>query len=247
MTHLIINYNYILELLEDVIKQTPLVATELIVCSTKEEFLSQVLDELHQHDIEHEPPPPQPLTEDNSAEEASITSTSDHILLSRTLHVISSSQHVKLIFCPTITVFRGYLSGYVSNPTVVSERGPIFILNLLAMHHGTSEFTLQGLSQTFATAVSAAHCTNRVLNMIECKDINDPSNPNRGPVLWQAEVQLLSAAVKIGEAGQNWGRRTVQVRKIASRWFRFEERKVPDRLKRTAGFVGHTSEDEMLV
>ena len=121
------------------------------------------------------------------------------------------------------------------------------ILNLLAMHHGTSEFTLQGLSQTFAAAISAAHRTGRGLKLVECKDINDPSNPSRGPALWQAEVQLLSAAIKIGEAGQNWGRRTIAVVKIASRWFKLENRTEQHREGEIAGLIRHASEDEMLV
>ncbi|EXJ55747.1 hypothetical protein A1O7_08677 [Cladophialophora yegresii CBS 114405] len=206
-----------LQLLEDIIQQTPQSQqsqTDLIICSTKEEFLGQVLAELHQR-----------LRQDSDAQDEPVSPAPDHILLSRSLHVLSASQHINLIFCPTITVLRGYLSGFAHNLTDTPPTlGPIIVLNLLAMHHGTSEFTLQGLSQTLATAVSAAHRTRRALKLVECKDIRDPSNPSRGAALWQAEVQLLSAAIKIGAAGQHWGRRTISVMKIASRWFTVEKR-----------------------
>ncbi|ETI21306.1 hypothetical protein G647_07652 [Cladophialophora carrionii CBS 160.54] len=223
-------HDYILQLLEDTIQQTPQSQQsqiDLIICSAKEAFVSQVLAELHHH-----------RREANDAQDEPISPAPDHILLSRSLHVLSASQHVNLIFCPTITVLRGYLSGLVhtltgSSPTL----GPIIVLNLLAMHHGTSEFTLQGLSQTLATAVSATHRTGRALKLVECKDIRDPSDPHRGAALWRAEVQLLSAAIKIGEAGQNWGRRTISVMKVASRWFTVEGKSQDSRL----------SEEEMLV
>jgi hypothetical protein len=220
-------YDYISELLEDTILQTPQSQIDLIVCSAKEDFVSQVLAELHQHHLE-----------DGDDQDETVDPASNHILLSRSLHVLSASQHINLIFCPTITVLRGYLSGFGHNLTKSSPAlGPIVILNLLAMHHGTSEFTLQGLSQTFATAVSAAHRTGRALKLVECKDVSDPSNPHRGTALWHAEVQLLSAAIKLGDAGQSWGRRTISTMRIASRWFEVEERGQHSRLL----------EEEMLV
>ncbi|KIW64310.1 hypothetical protein PV04_09254 [Phialophora macrospora] len=220
-------HDYISELLEDTIQQSTQSQTDLIICSAKEDFVSQVLAEIHQHHLE-----------DSDERDETVILASNHILLSRSLHVLRASQHINLIFCPTLTVLRGYLSGLVPNLTKCSPAlGPVMIVNLLAMHHGTSEFTLQGLSQTFATAVSAARRTRRALKLVECKDITDLSNPHRGAALWQAEVQLLSAAIKIGEAGQNWGRRTISVMRIASRWFKVEER----------GQHSRVPEEEMLV
>ncbi len=225
MNSIITKHVYILGLLEDIIQRHAEVQTELMICMTKEDFVNVLLAELHQYHFEYQSKTvPEEAGIDEQDESAS--PTPQHALLSKTLHTLSTSRNIKLVFFPTITVLRGYLSGYVTDQMVTTTSlGPIIILNLLAMHHGTSEFTLQGLSQTFATAVSAAHWTSRVLNLVECKDILDPSNPNRGPALWWAEVQLLSAAIKIGEAGQNWGRRTIQVMKIASRWFKVEESK----------------------
>lgn len=230
---IITRHDCVLGLLEDIVQQPPpAFATDLIICSSREDFLAQALaeikqDGLHRHELQ-ETPAHEEGREDVSA---SRTNEPSHLVLSRTLHTLSTSQHVRLIFCPRIDILRGYLAGYVPRPVLApSSPSPspplarqIIVLNLLALHQGTSEFTLQGLSQTLATAVSAAHRTRSALKLVESKDVNDPSNPHRGSRLWHAEVQLLSAAIKIGETGQNWGRRTISVLKVASRWFRVEE------------------------
>lgn len=229
MNFIITRHDYILGLLGDIIQQSgPPCATDLIVCSSREDFLAQVLAEVDLN-VVHEKPQEASAQEEDS-EDANATRTHDagHLLLPRTLHTLSTSLHVRLIFCHRIDILRGYLAGYVPRPvpTPSSPSPPsrqIVILNLLALHQGTSEFTLQGLSQTLATAVSAAHRTNSTLKLTECKDVSEDSNPDRGSRLWHAEVQLLSAAIKIGETGQNWGRRTISVLKIASRWFRVED------------------------
>ncbi|KAK7905657.1 hypothetical protein LTR67_000381 [Exophiala xenobiotica] len=219
-------HNFVLDLLDDIVKHNPPLQTDLIICSTREEFLAEVLAQLDRHRAEHE----SSTSEQNVDEADQKTSpTSSHILLSPSLYLLSA----------TITILRGYLSSYVPKPSeqghpadVRSSRNDhIVIVNLLRLHHGSSEFTLQGLSQTFATAVSAAHRTNRSLKLVECKDIENLSDPSKGLALWQAEVPLLSGSIKIGEGGASWGRRTVSATRIASRWFRFERdnhRDVPE-------------------
>jgi hypothetical protein len=220
-------HNFVLDLLDDIVKHNPPLQTDLIICSTREEFLAEVLAQLDRHRAEHE----SSTSEQNVDEADQKTSpTSSHILLSPSLYLLNASRYCRLVFCPATTVLRGYLSSYVPKPSeqghpadVRSSRNDhIVIVNLLRLHHGSSEFTLQGLSQTFATAVSAAHRTNRSLKLVECKDIDNPSDPSKGPALWQAEVPLLSGSIKIGEGGASWGRRTVSATRIASRWFRFE-------------------------
>lgn len=242
-------HDNVLELLRSILTLPDPVQTELIVCSTRGGFLEQVLTQLdveydlarekaltarHPHDLETEAE-----TEAETGAEAEVqeedgyqanetvnsTSSHHHPLLSPTLHLLNTSQHINLVFCPSITVLRGYLSSCVSSSQPQPAKcGRMIVLNLLALHHDTSEFTLQGLSQTFATAVSAAHRTRRPLQLVECKDAVDPSNPNRGSALWDAEVRLLSGAVKVGEAAAaaNWGQRSVSVRRIVSRWFELQ-------------------------
>ncbi|KIW11956.1 hypothetical protein PV08_09230 [Exophiala spinifera] len=191
--------------------------TDLIVCSTRAEFLHEVLAQLdHQHASAAEPG-----NDDGDLD----LPDSRHALLSPTLSLLSASQHCRLVFCPTITTLRGYLSSYsarVSHIGVSNRHCQIMIVNLLRQHSGTAEFTLQGLSHTFASAVSAAHTTRRPLRLVELQDTGDHPDPNQGPGLWSAQVPLLNTAIKIGEGGTAWGRRTISVEKVASRWFRRE-------------------------
>src|SRR6202012_1304465 len=136
MNSVAIRHDYVLELLEDITQQTPQTPTDLIICSSKEDFVSHLLAELHRYHLEHEPLITAP--EGGSDErDASTALGPNHILLSKTLHVLNASQYVKLIFCPTITVLRGHLSGYLPCMTNPSQPlGPIVILDLIAMHHG---------------------------------------------------------------------------------------------------------------
>lgn len=224
-------FEYLVDLLEDIVKQVPHSHTDLIVCSTKEEVLWQILCQLDRH-TGQEVPFSQPQDEDNETDAPGPGAANHMFLLPPTLHLLSASRYCNLVFCPSIPALRGYLSAYVSKPSQPpplpheppSPAHQLIILDLLALHHGTSEFTLQGLSHTFATAVSAADRANCVLKLAECKDVNDPSNPSRGALLWQSEVPLLSGSIKMGERGASWGRRTLSVSKVASRWFRFQSK-----------------------
>jgi len=152
MNYITTSHNHILELLEDIVKLSHLNATELIICSTKEDFLEQVLSEIDHYNADIRTTTSSHQEDDGNRPREQTSSSPSHILLSRTLQLLSASQHVNLIFCTTITVLRGYLSGFVSKPSPMSpsssspSSGQITILNLLAMHHSTSEFTLQGLS-----------------------------------------------------------------------------------------------------
>ena len=123
----------------------------------------------------------------------------------------------------------------------------LLVLDMLALHHGTLEFTLQGLSRTLATAVSAAHRSHSDLTVIECQDIHDPTNPNRGTRLWDAQVPLLSGSVKIRLEGSRWAGRAMTIRKIASRWFTFEKIKRAKCEPVKARTEIEDSEDEMLI
>jgi hypothetical protein len=233
MNTIITKHEYVLELLNDLANRQPEQRVELIICSSRGNFFEQVQVEVENYQDGQ--------NEDGNEIEDESDSTSEqsfHPLLSRTLHIIGGSHRVNLTFCPSIPTLRGYLASLPSptsphiSPSPPTPPSSLFILNLLALHYNTTEFTLQGLSLTLSSAISSATRTKSSLHLIECKDVRDPGNPHRGSALWKAEVRMLSAAVKIGEAGQGWGRRTLSVESIAGRWFEFE---------------GRGREDEMLV
>ncbi|KAJ9633746.1 hypothetical protein H2204_006744 [Knufia peltigerae] len=234
MTNLICTkYTSILHLLEDLVHHDTSTTTDLIICSTREEFLDEVVTQLDHH--HHNSSTSVGRQDEEDAPDlvpAMTTPSSSHALLSPTLFLLSASQRCRLAFCPSITTLRGYLSSYPPGHFITPELKVhcnghhIMIVNLLRQHHGTTEFTLQGLSHTFASAVSAAHRTRRSLRLVELRgDIGSDhhhSDPDQGSGLWQAQVPLLSTSIKIRDDGASWGRRTVSVEKVASRWFRLE-------------------------
>lgn len=251
MNSIATRYTYVLDLLEDLVRNHSSKSIDLIICSTREEFLGQILLGLR----------PQPSTSEATSRHDEVegedapcddTSISGQIFLSSVLSLLNASRFIKLVFCPTIPSLRAYFSSCVGMPTpttTLSKPTEIIVLNLLGQHHGSSEFTFQGLSQTLATVTSAGSRMSQPVLLVECKDMNDPSNANFGPSLWNTEVPLLSMSIKIGEGGARWGRRTVEVRKIASRWFKME--KSTDHNKASRAVAKRTeipdSEDEMLV
>ena len=253
MNYITTKYDYALALLEDIVRRERPTQTYLIICSTKEDFIGQIIPALQRHAAVPTATTPQVFEEDDSQHGEIGGTRHIHGLLSPVLHILNASSLVNLNFCPTIPTLRGFLSSDVPKPgPASSSKSPslpahqIIILNLLQLHHGSSDFTLQGHSQTFATAASAAHRTNRCLKLVECKDINDPTNPNRGSALWHADVPLLSGSIKIGEGGASWGRRTISVLNVASRWFKEQDEAKKGggttRCNRTADFG-----DEVLV
>lgn len=258
-------FTYALDLIDDLIRDHSSqpgsgVRTSLIICSTRAEFLGQILAGVRR------PLPPPPATTTTTASEATayhddgiegegteVQGDKNHasrssdggggqqVFLSPILNLLGASQSIKLVFCPTIPSLRAYFASIdedglaAASTSASTDPGPslsspsssrrpcqIIVLNLLAQHHGSSEFTLQGLSQTMATIVSAGARTKQAVRLVECKDANDPSNAHLGSTLWDVEVPLLSVSIKIGEGGARWGRRTVSVKKIAGRWFRVE-------------------------
>lgn len=218
-------YEHVLNLLEDLVKQNHPIPTNLIVCSSKSYFVAQILSALEDGRSNLKSSSAQ---QDEQNEELADTRPMDkdtkHFLLIPSLYLLAASQFVRLTFLPTIPLLRGYLSAYTSKLPPINGSPPrIVILDVLSLHHGSSEFTLQGLSQTFSTIASAGHRTNSCVCLVECQDIHDPHNVGHGSDLWQAEVPLLSGSIKIGEGGVRWGRRTVNVQKICMRWFTREE------------------------
>ena len=240
-------YTYSLELLKQLIKQQSR-QTTLIICWEHTEFFNQILSQLSQPQI-RTLPPEIASSQHSDAGLNDEENESDRALVTPTLQLLSRSRSIKLIYCPTVPILRAYLASFstiFSSNTATSSAPQLIILDLLALQQGTSEFTLQGLSQTFAAAVSAAYQTQSDLTLVECKDNNDPTDPHRGSRLWNAQVPLLSGSVKLGQDGTRWAGRSIIVLKIASRWFTIEQdQEQSDRA--AAKTVVKQEDDEMLI
>ncbi|KAL1967961.1 hypothetical protein VTN77DRAFT_2378 [Rasamsonia byssochlamydoides] len=200
-------------------------ATTLVVCSTRTQFLEQLAasiaaeSRLHQQD---HPEDQQQHVEDEQANLSSEAAERPHPLLTKTIGLLAQSRKVKLVFCPSVEHLRAYLSTL----RVTSEdcRGRLAILDLVAVHYTTSEFSAQGLSRTLAIAVEAAARAATDLVLCECNDAVDPQNLERGERLWDLHVPLLSGAVRLGDGRSTWSGRHVSVKRVAQRWFQFDER-----------------------
>lgn len=143
-------------------------------------------------------------------------------LLRPTISLLAKSLKTNLVFCSSIPAFRAFLPTLVVRPDVCGQNSHrIIILDMLALHHGTSEFTIQGLSRSFALLASVCHNLSCKTELVECTDIHDALSPHKGYRLWTTDVPLLSGSVKIGEAGQGWANRTINIKAFAERWFTF--------------------------
>jgi hypothetical protein len=209
-------HDYYIDLLAELTENPRCKRTNLVICQPRTEFLHHlVLQAQHQSElatsVTTEPHP------DNEHQRSHA-----HSLMTPSLRLIAASRAINLIFCPSIPTLRAWLSTYGTDSiSGDSDNAQLIIVDLLALHHGTSEFTLQGISKTLANAASAAHSTGSPLMLAECKDINDPSNPDRGSRLWDQHLPLLTGSVKIGLERSRWAGQSVTVKSIASRWFSF--------------------------
>jgi hypothetical protein len=219
MKRLVIYHDNALELLHGLLHSRR-GCTGLIICATRREFLKQLASSLSAHQHVQQAAPEDDVQGDEDSERVQ-----PHPLLVPTLQLLSDSKDIKLAFCPTINTLRAHLSTFAAPENDDPDsRKLLLIIDLILIHHATSEFSVQGLMRSLASAVEAAARNHMDLQMCECKDIRDLQNPDRGPRLWDAQVPLLSGSVKLRGEDAGWSRRVVSVRTVAGRWFEFEKK-----------------------
>src|ERR1700722_313155 len=221
----ITNFEYATDLLEHLI-DVHASPTTLAICSTRKDFLAQIAPAILTPRPQETPPSQESFIDDDPAPKSNPL---PHRLLIPTLQLLARSRTIKLVYCSSIDTLRAYLSSYAapvvvpeSTSSVSSPKPLLAILDLVLLHHATSEFSVQGLMRTFASAVEAANRNSMDLLLCECKDTHDPTNPSRGPRLWDTDVPLLSGSVRLGSGGSSFAGRMVSVRRVAGRWFSFE-------------------------
>ena len=222
----ITNFEYATDLLEHLI-DSHASPTTLAICSTRKDFLAQIAPAILTPRPQEIPPSQESFIDDDPTPKSSPL---PHRLLIPTLQLLARCRTIKLVYCPSIDTLRAYLSSYAapvvvpeSTGSVSSPKPLLAILDLVLLHHATSEFSVQGLMRTFASAVEAANRNSMDLLLCESKDIHDPTNPSRGPRLWDTDVPLLSGSVRLGSGGASFAGRMVSVRRVAGRWFSFEK------------------------
>lgn len=132
----------------------------LVICTTRQSFLSQLQESILNSC--HEPEQNEFPTSGENALNATSTSLDpiDHPLFARTLRLLAISRKIKLLFCPTVAVFHAQIAT-LSLKESVSATGDdsppmLAILNLIRMHRPTASYSAQGLGKAMAAAVEAA-------------------------------------------------------------------------------------------
>ncbi|KAI9705487.1 MAG: hypothetical protein M1836_006242 [Candelina mexicana] len=191
----------------------------LIICSSRETFLHQLLT-LIQKPHSSSPPPAGDNTSETSPQSERV-----HRLLIPTLHLLSTSCTISLAFCPTLQHLRAYLTIYQASAPSPSPpldkpgtRVPIFaLLNAIALHRSTPDLSAQGLSRTFAAAVEAAVRGKMTLIVSECGNIGEDGGLESEP--WEEQVPLLNGVLRgLGAEGRVGAGRTVKIRRVLERW-----------------------------
>ncbi|KAI9649699.1 hypothetical protein NHQ30_002280 [Ciborinia camelliae] len=155
--------------------------TTILICKPRAAFLSSLLADItsntlppsaSSNDIPSSPPNPTCTTVQSQ--------TPAHTLLLKTLHQISLSRHISLIYIPTTSHLRAYLS--VHSPETSSKveappdrkwdkvgkkRAMVVVYGLVELHRDTSEWSAQGLSRSLAGLVAMGGRDERVVVCLE--------------------------------------------------------------------------------
>jgi hypothetical protein len=167
--------------------------------------------------------------------------------------MLGAASSLRVVFCTSISTLRAFLSSPLiqHTPTTPSTNNlsahppTLAIVSILALHRNTSSWSAQGISQTLASAVDAAHRRKQRLLLYESRT-QSPQSPTPPPVddhhtqpdmdtdeqeldsrarradVWDEEVSMLNVSTRTFAAGeQGWVGRTVRLRDVAGRWFSF--------------------------
>jgi hypothetical protein len=196
--------------------------TTLVIGSSKQEFLATVVEQLlHQLSLnDHQPPQDTPTTE---------IPTPTHPLLKASLYQIAISRHIRIIFAPTVTHLRSYLSVFSAkdsrippppNHTPRPGKLPLLLVyGLLSLHRDASEWSAQGIGNSAAVLVDCAARNEFRPVIIEPRGVGGYEDLQR---LSNEMIPLLNGTSRKDDG--SWSGRTVNIRQVLSRWFEFETR-----------------------
>jgi hypothetical protein len=210
--------------------QSATCSTTLIICSSRETFLDDLLQSL-QHDLSEK---------DGNMQD----------LATPSLHNLFTTRHVRLAFCASVQALLAYLTAFGrdghANMPEGQKKARLVLVNPLALHAATPSFSAQGLSRAFAAATETALKTDAELQVVECQvkhriaedkededigmeDIDEDGNVDEEQEEhdpWEQEVSILNVSARRfgSNSGERaWAGRTIKVKNVAARWFRFQQ------------------------
>ncbi|KAI0834101.1 hypothetical protein F5Y06DRAFT_178493 [Hypoxylon sp. FL0890] len=215
--------------------------TTLIICSPRSDFLATLAEDVLYREtappesvvpVEHvAETPPSSITPDTHKVNQEEIRT-QHTLLSSPLYQVATSRHIRVLYIPTVTHLRAYLSVFSPDDSKVpippanfkfSGCPPSIILyGFLDIHRDTSEWSAQGLSNSASTLVELGHRLSWQTIIVEPQKHNSTSSLEG---MLKEAVPFLSGggrrlALDSEEGG--WTGRTVEVGRVMKRWFHFQ-------------------------
>ncbi|CAH0050252.1 unnamed protein product [Clonostachys solani] len=188
--------------------------TTVIITSTKEHFLGSLYEEASMHEEQRAHDSPQTP------------------ILCTTLLQVAASRHIRVLFVPTVTHLRAYLSVFSKEDSRVPQpphqrpgqdsHPALVVYGFLWLHRDTSEWSAQGLGDSAAALVEAAARNKLRAVVIEPTSDAGPA-PDPDSSLKQEEHPLKEQIPLLSEkkAG-SWTARTVELHRVLTRWFEIE-------------------------
>ena len=200
--------------------------TTLLICSTKDSFLKDLLSTAH-------------ASQPEEPAQTSEISATQHYLFNSTINLVAKSSSVNIVFVPTLPHLRAYLATYsmpsetASSVAVNNDSGHLAaflgIWGLVHLHRSTAEYSAQGLSRTIASAVESLSFGKQQLVLaeyrgtpeggeLESADMSDMTSANP----WKDQVPLLSGSIRYGGEERNLAGNTTTIESIVAKWCRFK-------------------------
>lgn len=207
--------------------------TTLVICCSRAEFISTLVSDV-QSSL------PQPANSNGPSPCAAST------LLSSPLYQVAIARHIRMVFLPTVSHLRAYLSVFTPADSKIppppsdvpgnAERRPLLLVyGFLALHRDTSEWSAQGISATAAALVEAARKTGFTAVVVDAPlatassegDIfGEGVSSEAERTMLEEEMPLLRASVvRAGGDFEDaaWTGRRVSVDRVLGRWFQHKE------------------------
>ncbi|KAJ4387133.1 hypothetical protein N0V93_007722 [Gnomoniopsis smithogilvyi] len=207
--------------------------TTLLMCCSRAEFVSDLVSDVQKSR-------PHPVENKGSPSLAAST------LLSSPLYQVAIARHIRVVFIPTVSHLRAYLSVFSPADSKIppppndfpstDERLPLLLVyGFLGLHRDTSEWSAQGISATAAGFVEAAR-KNRFKAVVvdpplgsdmgEDEAVGERASSTAECVMFEEEMPVLSASVvRVGVDFEDaaWTGRRVSVDRVLGRWFQYQQ------------------------
>jgi hypothetical protein len=218
--------------------QSGTASTTLIVCSSRDAFVQSLSRSMHQQ-LQH--------GQEAARLEHLTVPTLHNLFTTRHIHMAFCAS-VQALQAYLATHGRAGTK-HASSQRTGEDR--LVLVNPLSLHAPTPSFSAQGLSRTFAAAVETAARVGARLQMVECLGAAatrqetaryDADDDEVDALLeggdrrsqaeveeddpWEQHVSILNVSARrfaSGSGDRAWAGRTIKVKRIAGRWFRFDE------------------------